>query len=140
VKRSSTSGNTRETYLKFDLSGITGAITAGKLRLYGALTNVVDSGIPNVAVYSATNTSWNETTLTYNNRPLSGTTILAQKGITGTAGQWFEFDLTNFLKAEKAAGRNVVTLVLKATNTTNPVATFNSGEAANFQPELLVTA
>jgi glucose/arabinose dehydrogenase len=140
VKKSSTSGNTRESYLKFDLSAITTPITAAKLRLFGALTNVTDAGIPNVAIYKATTTTWSEPTITYNNRPAASTTILAQKPITGTVGQWFEFDLTSFLQAEKAAGRSVVTLVLKATNTTNPVAAFNSGEAVNFPPELVVTA
>jgi glucose/arabinose dehydrogenase len=140
VKKSSTSGNTRETYLKFDLTGITTPITAAKLRLFGWLTNVLDSTKPNVAIYSATNTTWSESTLTYNNRPTSGSTVLAQQAISGTAGQWFEFDLTSFLQAEKAAGRSIVTLVLKSTNTTNAMANFNSGEAAANVPELVVSA
>jgi hypothetical protein len=32
---------------------------------------------------------------------------------TGTTKKWYELDVTSFLKSEKAAGRNVVTLVLK---------------------------
>jgi hypothetical protein len=140
VKKSRTSGNTREAYLKFDLTGITTPITAAKLRLWGFLSNVLDSTKPNVAVYSAANTTWSESTLTYSNRPSSGSTILAQQAISGTAGQWFEFDLTSFLQAEKAAGRSVVTLVLKSTNTTNAMANFNSAEAASNAPELAVTA
>ena len=134
MKKSNTSGNTREAYLKFDLTSVTTPITSAKLRLFGWLSNVLDSAQPNVAIYNSTNTTWSESTLTYNNRPTASSTIRAQQSISGTAGQWFEFDLTSFLQAEKAAGRSVVTLVLKSTNTTNAMANFNSGEAAANTP------
>jgi hypothetical protein len=47
--------------------------------------------------------------------------------------------MTSFLKSELAAGRKVVTLVLKAPNTSNPYAIFASDETANG-PRLVVTA
>jgi endoglucanase len=103
------------------------------------LTNVLDSGTPTVAVYKATNTTWGESSLTWNTRPATTGSAIATQTISGATGQWYEWNLTSFLEAEKAAGRNVVTLVLKATNSTNPIATFNSGEAAANQPVLVVT-
>ncbi|MDQ3544886.1 MAG: DNRLRE domain-containing protein, partial [Actinomycetota bacterium] len=138
VKKSGTTGNTRESYLRFDLSAI-GTITTAKLRLWGFLTNVTDGGTPHVQIYKSTNTTWSETGLTWNNKPASTGSALATTTITGTGGAWFEWNLTSFLQAEKAAGRNVVTLVLQSSNTTNPMATFNSDEAAANRPELLVT-
>ena len=38
----------------------------------------------------------------------------------------YEWDLTNYVKAEKAAGRNVVSFVIKATSISAPYVTFAS--------------
>ncbi|MGB7156792.1 MAG: PQQ-dependent sugar dehydrogenase [Tepidisphaeraceae bacterium] len=137
AKKSSTSGNTREAYLKFDLAAVA-TISTAKLRLRGWLTNVIDSTSPVVGIYSAANTSWTESGLTYNNRPATGGAALATRTISGSAGAWYEFDLTAFLQAEKAAGRNEVTLVIKTQSNSNPMAQFNSGEASTNGPELFV--
>ena len=139
VKLSGTSGNTRESVLKFDISSLPATFSAAKLRLFGMLTNVLDSGTPNVGVFKSINDAWTETGVTWNNRPATSGGAVATKAITGTTGQWYEWDLTSMIQAERAAGNQILTLVLRATNTTNPMATFNSGEAASNTPELLVT-
>jgi glucose/arabinose dehydrogenase len=139
VKRSGTTGNTRESVLKFDLAALPATFSGAKLRLYGMLTNVLDSGTPQVQVYKSLNDNWTEAGLTWNNKPASTGSAVATKTISGTTGQWHEWDLTSFLQAEKAAGNTILTLVLRASNTTNPMATFNSGEATTNQPHLLVT-
>ena len=59
--------------------------------------------------------------------------------MTGTTARWYEVDLTSFLRAEKSAGRHVVTLVLKATASSAATIIFESDEAANA-PQLVVTA
>ncbi len=89
-------------------------------------------------VYSASNTSWNETGLTWNNKPSSGSTVRGSLAVSGTAAKWYEVDLTSFLKAELAAGRKVVTLVLKNPNTSDAQTLFGSDETANG-PQLVVT-
>jgi hypothetical protein len=48
-------------------------------------------------------------------------------------------DLTAYLKAEKAAGRNAITLVVRSAQVTNVVCNFNSDEAAANGPQLVVT-
>ncbi len=136
VKRSATADNIRESYLKFDLSTVT-TITSAKLRLFGKLSAASAAGVA-IGVYSSTNTSWTEAGITYSNRPPTGSTALATTTITGTGGAWFEWNLTGFLQAEKAAGRNVVTLALKAPNITDPWAIFNADSQSNA-PQLVIT-
>jgi CSLREA domain-containing protein len=69
VKKNNT-GYTRETYLKFDLSSAS-SVGSGKLRLYGGLVDAQNPSMT-LAVYGAANTSWGESTLTWNNRPATG--------------------------------------------------------------------
>jgi hypothetical protein len=47
--------------------------------------------------------------------------------------------VTNFLKAEKAAGRNVVTLVLRSLTVTTPYLIFSSDELGSNPPQLQIT-
>jgi O-glycosyl hydrolase len=135
VKRSGSAGNVRETYLQFDLSAVS-TITTAKLRLFGGLTT---SGSVQVNVYSAGN-GWSEGGITYNSRPSTGTGVLTSKTLTSATKAWHEFDLTTYLKSEKAAGRNVVAIAIKAPNITDPQALFNSDDAASNRPEVVITS
>ncbi|HEV2295525.1 MAG TPA: DNRLRE domain-containing protein [Tepidisphaeraceae bacterium] len=136
VKRSPNVGNTREGYLKFDLSPITGDVTAAKLRLNGKLSA---AGSVAVAVHGASDTTWSETLLTWNNKPAAGA-ALATKTISGTGSAWYEWDITNYLQQLKNAGATAVTFALKAPNTTDPWAIFASDEnpTAVNRPQLVV--
>ena len=89
-------------------------------------------------VYSVSNTSWAENLLTYNNRPIAGLAQRASFNVTGTTNKTYDIDLTSFLQSEKAAGRNIVTLVLRGSAVTSTYATFGSDETANG-PKLSVT-
>ena len=138
VKRHDTSADqVRESYLKFDLSRVT-TITSAKLRLYGRLN---DTGNPSVRtnIYSASNTSWPEGGLTWNNKPAAGSTLRGSFTASGTTARWYEIDLTSFLRAEKAAGRNLVTLVLKNPIQSASKTVINSDESASNRPQLVVT-
>ena len=90
-----------------------------------------------LALFAAGDTGWSETAVTWNTRPASGLQLAALT-VTGTTPKWYEADLTSFLKAEKAAGRNAVTLVLKSTEVTNVICRFNSDEAMDSRPTLAV--
>jgi len=58
-----------------------------------------------------------------------------------TAQRWYEWDVTAYLQAEKAAGRTVVTLALKTLASSVPHVTFASKENATLasRPRLVVT-
>jgi len=57
-----------------------------------------------------------------------------------TTARWYELDVTAYLRAEKAAGRNVVALALKNLANSTPYVTFSSKEAttAANRPQVLV--
>ena len=138
VKRSANAGNTRETYLRFAISDFAGASSA-KLRLF-ARSSVSTQGVP-VSLFEASNVTWSETGLTWNNKPASGTTALGSRTISGTGGTWHEFDVTSYVQQQKAAGATAVTFVLKAGATTDAQAMIASDETSTTtnRPQLVVT-
>ncbi|MDB5297528.1 MAG: C-terminal target protein, partial [Phycisphaerales bacterium] len=138
VRRSSIAGNQREAFLRFDLSAVASAsqITAATLRLYGKLS---EAGSVTVGLYPVASAAWTEAGLSWNNRPAAGATAIGTKTLASTTSGWVEFDVTSYLKQQKAAGATSVSLALKATNYTTPWATFASDEATANRPELRVT-
>lgn len=135
--KSAAAGWNRESYLRFDLSGVSN-VGSAKLRLYGRLDN---TSSPSVAfgVYGSANTTWSESAINWNNRPSAGTSVLVSGVVSGTAGKWYELDLTGYVQQQKSAGASAITLVLKASAASNSTILFESDEAVN-RPELLVSA
>jgi subtilisin family serine protease len=136
VRKASTTGSTREAYIKFDLSSLS-SITTAKLRLSGRISDASSASIV-TQIFSSSNTTWNESTLTWNNKPASGSTVRGSVTVSGTTAKTYEIDLSSFLKSEFAAGRKVVTLVLKNASTTTAQTIFASDETANG-PQLVIT-
>jgi hypothetical protein len=133
VKRHASLGYTRETFLMFDLSSMS-TVSSAKLRLYGGLT---ESASVQTAVYLGDST-WTEAGLTWNARPALTTTAAATVTVSGTTKTWYEWDLTAALQAEKLAGHNIVTLVLKNLSATNATLSLASDEANANRPELVI--
>ena len=137
VKKSSTADNVREAYLKFDLKSVA-TIGSAKLRLFGALADTRNSNIP-TAVHKVASTTWTEGGLTWNNRPAAGSTPLDTAVIVNAVAAWHEWDVTQYLRAEKAAGRSVVSLLLRNTLTSSPQTLLNARENSSKRPELLIS-
>lgn len=136
---SPTAGSNRETYLKFDVTAATG-INKATLRIYGRLNDTSGTNVP-VTVYPVSATTWTESgngSLTWNNKPAADPTALASTTIIDNTAKWYDLDLTSYIQSEKAAGRNVVSVVIKGSANSSPYATFNSREAATNQPQLVV--
>lgn len=124
---------------KFDLTTITG-ITKATVRLYGSLSDTSGSNVP-ASVYSVATTTWTESgngSITWNNKQPSGATPLSTSVISNNVPRWYEFDVTAYLQAEKVAGRSVISLAVKNTAQSTPFASFNSREAVNNQPQLIL--
>ncbi len=129
-----------ETFLKFDLTSVASIGSGSKLRLFKG--NVTPTGITN-QVRSSTNTSWIESgtgSITWANKPGLTSTIHAT-GTWPSQNNWAEWDITAFLQAEKAAGRNIVTLVVRSTlaqtQTTNAPRADSRTNASN-PPQLAI--
>ena len=132
VKRAGSLESTREAFIKFDLNALS-SVNSAKLRLNARLSA---NGFVAVSVHGSSNTSWDENTTTWNNRPGAGGTI-AGFTVNDTTAGWIEVDLTSYIAAELAAGRKIVTLVLRGTTATDPYVIIASDEAANG-PRLVI--
>lgn len=134
VKKANVAGYTREAYFKFNLSSVS-TISNAKLRIYAASTTT--SPIT-TTVFPVANTSWTETGIIWNNKP-TRSAALTSKTINGTTSTWYELDVTNYLKSEKAAGRNIISLALANGTATDQLLKLNSREATANQPQLVIT-
>lgn len=131
----SNTGFNRVTYLKFDVSGLINVQNA-KLKLVPS--KVDDSGA--ILKYeSLTDDSWSESAMTWNNRPNSSGTLVANVG-GYVVGQQMEVDVTNAAKIA-AAGDGTLTLRISNPNVGNNYVGFNSRECVNsaYRPVLEYT-
>jgi hypothetical protein len=119
---------TMESYLKFQLSGLTGnTVTSAKLRIY-----VTDNGsVKGGSVAKMSDTSWGETTVTYNNRPAIDGATLSSLGAV-SIGTWYELDVT-----PAVTGDGTLSLGLKTSSSDG--VHYASREDSAHAPQLVVT-
>lgn len=137
LNATASAGNDRHTYLQFNTSSVSGNITAATLRLYGGLDDNRDNNIP-VNVYAVSNTTWTESTITWNNKPATGDS-LQRVVVTDSVKRYYTWDITAYIQAEKAAGRNTISLALLARIATDPRIAWSSKEAGANPPQLVIT-
>lgn len=136
------SGKGRQAYLRFDTAQVTGSITRATLKVYGALNAVtgINRNIP-VAVFPVSNQTWLESAVVWNDKPAPNEpTPLAQAIVTDATPRWYEFDVTGFINAERAAGRFVTGVLLRNMErgeTGDYYTAFDSREGIN-QPRLVI--
>ena len=134
VQTNSTSGPTRDAYLKFSLAGLAN-ISSAKLRLNAAASS---SATVSGTIYSVADTNWQENSITYNSRPPLGA-VLGHLQVTTTAWTWFTNDVTALIRAEKAAGRDIVTLAVHSLTNNSKWIKVNSLNSTSNRPELVIT-
>ncbi|MGH3659044.1 MAG: DUF7594 domain-containing protein, partial [Micromonosporaceae bacterium] len=124
------SGPTIRSYLKFDVSGVSGTVTSARLRL-----RVADASTDGGTIHEVTTDSWTETGITWSNAPAPEAAPLAAIGAVPTIGAWTDVDVTNAVTAA-VTGDDLVSLTIGggATN----VVYYDSKESANG-PQLIVT-
>jgi endoglucanase len=127
--------NVYESYLKFDVSSVPNG-AAVFLKLYGQIDNNSAQNVP-VALYPVANVSWNEQTITWRNKPAASGGALSTIQVLDTTPRFYYWDVTSYVQSEKAAGRNVISLVLKSLVTTSPYLFFSSKEASSNKPQLV---
>ncbi|WP_271781866.1 Ig-like domain-containing protein [Aquimarina algiphila] len=119
-------GTNRVSYLKFDVSGITGAITSASLKLTG--NTDVGNGVINVNL--GTNSNWTETNLTSANAPAKGASL---GNVNGPFSNGAVKDIA--LTGVTVSG-NFLTLIVSQASGGD--ANFNSSEAATGKPVLTI--
>jgi hypothetical protein len=125
-----TTGEVINTYLKFNVTGLSGTVESAKLRLYVA--NASDDGGAIYTVsnnYEGTTTEWTESGLNWDNAPAIGGTALSVVGVA-SVGNWIELDVTTAI-----SGDGIYSFGLK--NASSDVVNYSSKEGAN-PPELVI--
>jgi uncharacterized delta-60 repeat protein len=130
----STSGN-EITYLKFDLTNIS-TVNFGQLRLFGNLVGTAKN--LSAGIYGVSTTSWTESGIKFNNKPAPNSSAITSQAILDSIPRWYYFDVTSYLKAQKAAGHNIVSLAVQMTAANSTSASFSAREVVTNQPQLVV--
>jgi hypothetical protein len=128
-------------YVKFNVTGITGAVTSAKLRLY-----VTDPSSAATSVHR-TSSTWTETGITWNNAPVIGGTALSSRSAS-TSGTWLEFGLGSAVTAngtysfglKKGKADAVSYSSREATNKPKLVVTFSSEATATATAQPTTTS
>jgi len=140
VKNDSKTSFYRESYLRFDYSSYTGSsVGSATLKLYVSSVNTDPSRV--VSVYGITDTTWGETSITYNNQPTEAGTFIRNDTISNTSGVWYSFDVTSYINSQLAAGHKRVSfrLINNGAVSSKGSVTFNSREASSNNPQLVFT-
>jgi hypothetical protein len=137
TKNTTSAGNNRRSYLKFDITSVSGTIVSAKLRLYG---NHTTAGSTSDSAFAVSSNSWTEAGITWNNQPARGAKQGSTVTVTTTA-KYYEWDVTAFVKTQRSAAINIVSLaVTKDDVSDNSPDTFNSRQATSNRPQLVVTS
>jgi glucose/arabinose dehydrogenase/PKD repeat protein len=117
--------NFSRVYVKFTVTGLSGAPASAKLRLW-----VSDGGANGGSIYSIANTTWTETGITWNNAPAITGSPLSSLGAV-TTGTLVEFNLGSII-----TGNGTYTFAIS--NGTNDAVDYASRETTN-DPVLIIT-
>jgi acid phosphatase len=133
--KTSTAGVNRDAYFKFDLSAVApGEIASVKVRFNASLST---PGRVAASVFAVADVDWTETGLTWNNRPALGES-LGTTTVASVLQLWHEVDVTEYLRARRAAGHRYVSLALHNPQSSVAKLRVNAREAATDRPELVV--
>ena len=114
-----------ESYLRFDVSGISTQVLSAKLRLFAY------SGTANGPAAYGTGNGWSETGITWAGRPARTTGAMNDKGSI-PSNSWVEYDVTPYV-----TGNAAYNFVIAGTSSDG--VDMNSREAASNRPQLVLT-
>lgn len=113
-------GESRESYIKYKISHLPDYVSNAYLHMRGrqqsdnAATYLINA-------YSCDDNSWAEDSITWNNKPATGTEPLATVNVNSTQDNWWPFagdKLTEHVNRAKARGDDYITIVMKSGSTT----------------------
>ena len=115
---------TVRSYLKFDVSALSGSVTSATLRIHTGSSHNTGFEVRDVV-----GNSWGESTITFNNSPAPGGLL----GASGpfSSGQWIEIDVTVYI-----TGDGTFSFALTALTNTNMRL---SSRETSFPAELVIT-
>ena len=128
VKDSNNNDNDRESYLRFNVSGINA--TSAELRLFIASMEGSSGSNRPLELYRVSDDSWSESGITWSNRPSRGTLISSFNVTDSDIGTTIGIDVTAYV-IEQSGGDGLASFVLIQPSTANANVVFNSREGTN---------
>lgn len=130
-------GNRKDSYLKFDISTIPSEMLITSANLYLWCDAIQGGGYTRIYAYSVENDDWNESTITWNDRP-AAVTFLSENSEDTLA--WWKWDVKAFVEKEYSGDKTVSLCVIPGDGN-NYITEFKSREWWNpeFKPYLEVT-
>jgi hypothetical protein len=123
-------GDKLNSYLKFDVTGVTGAVVSAKLRLWVTEASVDGGSVYGVSNnYNGTSTPWTQTGIIWNNAPAIAGSPLSSTGAV-SLNEIVEFDVT-----AAVTGNGIVSFGL--TSTSSDLAQYSQKEGVT-KPQLIV--
>jgi hypothetical protein len=113
-------------YVKFNVQGLSGPPHNATLRIF-----FNSSSTTGVNIKGVTDTSWGETTITYNNAPAVNAATAGSSGAVSTAGTWVNINITSLI-----SGNGLVSMAITTTNSTN--INLASRESGANSPQLII--
>ena len=128
------SGYDRVAFIRFPLSEIEESASQAFLNLTVTGVGSEGSGAKTVEVRQLSTDTWDESTLTWNNKPATNGTLIASFDAS-TVGTQYSIDVTDYVNQEHAAD-GVVSFVLIQPTATNRYVTIGSRENTGYGPTL----
>ncbi|MDB5256091.1 MAG: large protein [Chitinophagaceae bacterium] len=124
------------TYLSFDVSSIKNS-TFNNVYLY--LRGYDRSDYPNKLLFvsSVTDTTWDENTINWSNKPVASASPIASSVVYDINEQWYKFDISSYVMAQRSSNNKRISLMLNDTTDGNNPLVFYSRETV-FPPILVV--
>ncbi len=119
------SGDNYHTYLKFNVTGLSGTVTSAKVRLF-----VYDGGPSGGSIYPVADTAWTENGINWNNKPAFSGGALSTVGNVPN-NTWAEYDVTGGVSGNGMHSFGIA-------NTDSNSIYMRSREAADHKPELVI--
>jgi fibronectin type 3 domain-containing protein len=127
--------STYVTYVKFDLSGVSGTVTGATLSIYGFSNG---ASATNVSVSPVADTTWTEAGLNWNTRPTVGTALTSISVPTTEAYQ--NWDVSSYIHSEQLAGHTQVTLALTQDSVGTIIGNLRARESGALPRLTLITS
>jgi ELWxxDGT repeat protein len=139
VRKVTTVGHNRRAFFKFAVDSVP-TVTSARLRLFGRLTGSQSFPVQ-ALVFAVADTSWGESTMTWNNQPPTAPTPLGGVVLHPSPSneQWYEWDITPHVQAAKAAGQTAVTLAVEEDVYAQGAAFRARTAAVGLRPQLVLT-
>jgi len=136
LRTASAAGDTRRYYVEIDTRAHVGPVGRAVLRLWAQAP--AGATVP-IDAYAVDPAAWSAATLTNGNRPPLGAWV-AKGQVTGGAAGWFELDVTAHVRAERAAGRPVVSYLLRPPSSSPLVTVATAESGATTRPRMELRA